>query len=182
MVSLEPAGYLWVCHLSRFCITVSLCWGLRSCGSWLIYHLVSEIHLVMSNSLWPTLCDSMVCRPPGSSVHGFLQTRIPEWVAISFSRGFSWLRDWAQVSCIAGRLYHNLSHQGSPHLPSCTDLILISLCRVLSLHHSFKSCALPPSLLFHSDLISKYTFYFTGWGVVVVRMSTHEFGGTQFNL
>ena len=60
--------------------------------------------------------------------------------------------------------FHNLSHQGSPHLPSCTDLILISLCRVLRLHHSFKSCALPSSLLFHSDPISKYTFYFTGWG------------------
>ena len=36
------------------------------------------------------LCDSwdpMDCRPPGSSVHGILQARILEWVAISFSRG-----------------------------------------------------------------------------------------------
>ena len=32
-----------------------------------------------------TLCDSMDCSPPGSSVHGILQARIPEWVAISFS-------------------------------------------------------------------------------------------------
>jgi len=30
----------------------------------------------------------MDCNPPGSSVHGILQTRILEWVAISFSRGF----------------------------------------------------------------------------------------------
>ena len=37
----------------------------------------------------PTLCDRMDCSPPGSSVHGFLQARIPEWVAISFSRGSS---------------------------------------------------------------------------------------------
>ena len=35
----------------------------------------------------PTLCDSIDCSPPGSSVHGILQSRIVEWVAISFSRG-----------------------------------------------------------------------------------------------
>ena len=31
----------------------------------------------------PTLCDPMDCSPPGSSVHGILQTRILEWVAFS---------------------------------------------------------------------------------------------------
>ena len=34
----------------------------------------------------PTLCDPMDCNPPGSSVHGILQARILEWVAIPFSR------------------------------------------------------------------------------------------------
>ena len=38
----------------------------------------------------PTLCDPMAYSPPGSSVHGILQARILEWVAISFSRGSSW--------------------------------------------------------------------------------------------
>ena len=38
--------------------------------------------------------------PPGSSVHGVLQTRILEWVAIPFSTGSSWPRDWTQASCI----------------------------------------------------------------------------------
>ena len=33
-----------------------------------------------------TLCDPVDCSPPGSSVHGILQARILEWVAISFSR------------------------------------------------------------------------------------------------
>ena len=37
----------------------------------------------------PTLCDPMDCSLPGSSVHGILQERILEWVAISFSRGSS---------------------------------------------------------------------------------------------
>ena len=41
--------------------------------------------------------------PPGSSVHGILQARKLEWVAISFSRGYSQSRDWTQVSCIAGK-------------------------------------------------------------------------------
>ena len=62
--------------------------------------------------LCPTLCDPMDCNLPGSSVHGIFQARVLEWVAISFSRGSFWLRDWTQVSHIAGRLYR-LSHQGS---------------------------------------------------------------------
>ena len=32
----------------------------------------------------PTLCDPVDCNLPGSSIHGILQTRILEWVAISF--------------------------------------------------------------------------------------------------
>ena len=36
---------------------------------------------------------------PGSSIHGISQVRILEWVAISFSRGFSWPRDQIWVSC-----------------------------------------------------------------------------------
>ena len=41
----------------------------------------------------PTLCNTMDCSSPGSSVHGIFQARIVEWVAISYSRGYSLLRD-----------------------------------------------------------------------------------------
>ena len=41
----------------------------------------------------PTLCDPMDCSLPSSSVHGNLQARVLEWVAISASRGSSLLRD-----------------------------------------------------------------------------------------
>ena len=41
--------------------------------------------------LCPTLCDAMDCSPPESSVHGILQARIMQWVAIPFSRGSSQL-------------------------------------------------------------------------------------------
>jgi len=53
----------------------------------------------------PTLYNPMDCSLPGSSVHGILQARILEWVAISFSRGSSWSRDQTQVSHIAGRFF-----------------------------------------------------------------------------
>ena len=39
--------------------------------------------------LCPTLCDPMDCSLPGSSLHGILQAKILECVAISFSRGSS---------------------------------------------------------------------------------------------
>ena len=51
----------------------------------------------------PTLCNPVDCSPPGFSVHGILQARILEWVAIPFSRGSSRPRDQTQVYCTAGR-------------------------------------------------------------------------------
>ena len=46
---------------------------------------VRKIKVKISQSC-PTLCDPMDSSPSGSSVHGFLQARILEWVAIAFSR------------------------------------------------------------------------------------------------
>ena len=43
--------------------------------------------------------------PPGSSVHGILQARILEWLAIPFTRTSSRRKDWTQVACIAGRFF-----------------------------------------------------------------------------
>ena len=53
----------------------------------------------------PTLCGPVDCSPPGSSVHGILQARIAEWVAMTFSRGSPWPRNWTGVFYIAGRLF-----------------------------------------------------------------------------
>ena len=61
--------------------------------------------LCLVAQLCPTLCDSLDCSPPGSSVHGIFQARILDWVAISFSRGSSWPKHWTCVSCIAGRFF-----------------------------------------------------------------------------
>ena len=53
----------------------------------------------------------MDCSPPGSSVHGILQARILEWVAISFSRGSSRPKDWTHVSCLSRQILYNWATQ-----------------------------------------------------------------------
>ena len=53
----------------------------------------------------PTLYYPIYYSPSCSSVHGVLQARLLEWVAISFSRASSQPRVWTQVSCIAGRFF-----------------------------------------------------------------------------
>ena len=60
---------------------------------------------VLVTQLCLTLCDPVDCSPPGSSVHGILQTKILELAAIPFSRRASQPRDWTQISCIAGRFF-----------------------------------------------------------------------------
>ena len=58
--------------------------------------------------LCPTLCNSMDCNPPGSSVHGISQARILEGAAISSCRWSSWPRDQTRaycISCFAGRFF-----------------------------------------------------------------------------
>ena len=52
-----------------------------------------------------SLCDPVDCNPPSSSVHGILQARILEWVAIPSSRGFSQPKDGTWVSHTAGRFF-----------------------------------------------------------------------------
>ena len=65
--------------------------------NWKVWWCLKKILVALS---CPTLCS-----PPGSSVHGILQARILEWVAIPFSRRFSLPRDQTQFSCIAGRFF-----------------------------------------------------------------------------
>ena len=91
-----------------------LLWYGLECGpSWWISHvslrrmciLLLLIYKSEVAQLCPTLCHPMDCSPPGSSVHGILQARVLEWVAISSSRGTFQPRDRTQVSCVAGRRF-----------------------------------------------------------------------------
>ena len=58
----------------------------------------------------------MHCSPSSSAVHGIFQAIILQWVAISFSRGSSWLRDWTHVSCLAGGFFSTEPPGKSFHL------------------------------------------------------------------
>ena len=62
----------------------------------------------------PMLCDLMDYSPSGSSVHVISHARILEWVAISFSRGSSQLRDRTPVSCLGRWTLNHYCHLGSP--------------------------------------------------------------------
>ena len=57
-------------------------------------------HVCLVTQLCPILCN-----PPGSFVHGDLQARILEWVAMPSSRGSSQPRNWTQDSCIVGGFF-----------------------------------------------------------------------------
>ena len=71
--------------------------------------------------LYPTLCDSMDCGSPGSSVHVISQARILEWVAISYSRGSSQPRDQTRISCIGRQIFYHCATRK-------THIILHILC------------------------------------------------------
>ena len=111
-------------------------------------------------------CNPKGCSLPGSSVHGSLQARILEGVAISSSRGLSPPRNQTRVSCIAGRFFTNraareapmciyaraLSHilfqaslsQGTEHSslshtagPCCLSIMRVMVCSANSTFQSF---------------------------------------------
>ena len=65
----------------------------------------------------PLLCDPMDCNSPGSSVHGVLQARILEWVAIlshSFLQGIFLTKGSNPGLLHCRKILYHLSHQGSP--------------------------------------------------------------------
>ena len=87
------------------------------------------------------LCDPMHCSPPGSSVHGILQARILEWVAMLSSRGSSRSREGTRVSyitCMGKQVLYHKRHLRSPHLrrrvANALAVIVWSLANALGKH------------------------------------------------
>ena len=101
-----------------------------------------------------TLCDSLDCIPPGSSVHGIFQARILEWVAMPFSwsgRGSSlnpYLLHWQMDSLPRHRL-------GSP-VGVFPGLLIFAPCAPMP--HPSPQCALSPCRI---------------WGLVAPQKSHH---------
>ena len=72
----------------------------------------SRIYYCLVAQLCLTLCNPVDCCPPGSSVHGILQARILEWVAISYSRESSQPRDgtmYLTSPALAGRFFTTIT-------------------------------------------------------------------------
>ena len=90
-------------------------------STFLAQHILEKGCMLVAQSC-PTLCDSVDCCPPGYSNHGILQARILEWIAIPFSRGSSWLRDWLQVSCTIGRFSTIWSTREAPEIKKNQEL------------------------------------------------------------
>ena len=117
----QRAGHDWVTNIedtAKFTSVYPLRWSRPYMKLLFIYYtmynnclLKVKVSVIHSCS---AICDSMDCSLAGSSVHGILQGRILEWVAVSFPKGSSWSRDRTWASCIAGRFFYHLSHQGSP--------------------------------------------------------------------
>ena len=84
------------------------------------FYFLTHMLYAKSLQLCPTLCDPMDGSPPGSSVHGILQARILEWVAMCFFRVYSWPRGRTHISCIScigrGILYHCAPWEAHIHL------------------------------------------------------------------
>ena len=104
-----------------------------------------------------TLCDPVDHSPTGSSVHGILQARILEWVAISSSRGSSWPRKQthvSHVSCIGFSFSsvaqscstlqpHGLQH-ARPPCPSPTPRVYSNSCPLDRWYHPTISSSVVP--------------------------------------
>ena len=75
---------------------------------------------VFSLSSCLTLFDTM--SQPDSSVRGIFQARIPEWVAISSSKGSSRPRNWTHISCVSCIGRWILYHRAAWSLSKCSKL------------------------------------------------------------
>ena len=87
----------WPPNNVRVCVCVCVCTHACACSV---------------TQLCSIICSLVNCSPPGSAVHGIPQARILEWVAISFSRGSSWSREFMSPAWQADFLA--LSHQRRP--------------------------------------------------------------------
>ena len=111
--------------------------------------------------LCPTLCSPMDNSLSGSSVHGILQTRILEWIALPFSRGSSQPRNRTWDSCIVGRFFTIWATRKAPIMYICSVQFSCSVVsdsfRPHELQHARPPCPSPtPRVHSNSRLSSQW--------------------------
>ena len=120
----------------------------------------------------PTLCYPTNCSSWGSSVHGILQVRILEWVAISFTRGSSWSRSQTWVSWIAGGFFTK-----PPRKPPYTWFMNLNFeNKKPEIHYFNMNC---PSMIITTGLWSTLAFTRRNNLILVLREFYWEFITTK---
>ena len=154
-----PSPNLWttrkvpgcLCSYSTFLVLIISC-------------LVSRLHMcccLVAKSC-PTLCNPMDCSPPGSTVHGILQARLPEWVVISSSRASSQPRDQTHISCI-GRWI--LFYHWATWKPLSTLYLFLMTCVHSPQHMGFCGIITESALVFMALYSSKADWSVCGGGL-----------------
>ena len=105
----DLSSMAWSWFVSWTCFLVSVSFAPKLFILPWIHSSDPRLHILLAHVLshfgHVRLCDPMDCSLPGSSVHGTLQARILEWVAMSSSRRSFWFRDQTCVYCTAGRFF-----------------------------------------------------------------------------
>ena len=128
-----------VCMCMCACIYVSVCvcvYVHYICVC-VVYACVHAKSLQSCLPLW----DPMDCSLPGSSVHGILQARILEWVAVPFSRVSSWPGDWTclfYIFCIGRQaLYHWVTWEAHVYMDVYIFVcVYVCVCMCICIHMS----------------------------------------------
>ena len=117
----------------------------------------------------PTLCDPMDLS--GFFVHGILQARILEWVAIPLSRGSSWPRNRTQISCTTGRFFtiwatrkvpmvHSKKRQGAGRVAQKKPMLFF-ICQATTHYFLFRPTTKLYTLAARYTSLSAFSFLFT---------------------
>ena len=118
-----------------------------------------------------TLCDPMDCSPPGSFVHGALQARILEWVALPSSRGSSRSRDRTPSPALAGGFF-TTEPPGKPHL----DHIIphLNSCALIFLGAAPGSSLFQETLLWDQLLVNWLLVQYAGQLICLALMAINS--------
>ena len=113
---------------------------------------------------WKSFSCVWLFASPWTIVHGILQTRILEWVAVPFSKGSSQPRDWSQVSHISGRFFTSWATRIMGDMLLKTHPGLSNSCITLSLTQSSASGAIVVGVILN-------LFYFINKRLIISRTS-----------
>ena len=107
------SAFFW--YVARHESYYELNWATSKCMCWNpgFQNLIAAVLCLVAQS-YPTLCDHKDCSSPGSSVHGILQARILESVAMPSSKESSQPRNWIQVSHTAGGFFTSWTTREAP--------------------------------------------------------------------